>query len=429
MTERSTGTFTSGNLVKKCSRAWQLKSLRGLIRLGVLVFALSSCAVDNSAQVPATDFPPSASLSRSTPAPETALGERVALVIGNAAYQNGALRNPVNDATDVSSKLSSLGFTVIEGKNLDRDAMVRKVQEFRENLGSGGVALLYYSGHGIEIDGLNYLVPVNNSAIRTVQDVEIYGLDVHRIVSQMEASGAHLNVVILDACRDNPLPSVVRSSSKGLTPMDAARGTIIAFATRKGQVAADGYGRNSPYTAALLKFLGESGLAISQMFNRIGLEVSNTTGGVQVPWVSSSPVPELMLAGGGNVSPYVPPVSQPVPSVPPAPRSSSIHIKTKGKFIDNSRAGAIVGFSFVTIRIPSIGFEYDYWLDESWEDQSLTLPHGRHEFEVDPSIEVRSGTIENTCRGFIDVRGPASFRFSIKLDRTSLSECELKPER
>jgi hypothetical protein len=234
-------------------------------------------------------------------APAQAWADRVALVIGNASYQSGALRNPVNDAADVSEKLRSLGFQVLGGNNLDREGMVRQMQAFRSALKPGGVGVFFYSGHGVEVNGRNYLLPVNNGAIQTVEDVEVYGLEAQRLVTQMEASGTQLNVVILDACRDNPLPSTVRSASKGLGRMDAQQGTVIAYATREGQVAADGSGRNSPYTQALLKYLGEPGLEVAQLFNRVGLEVSTSTRGVQVPWVSSSPVPPVMLAGVGTV--------------------------------------------------------------------------------------------------------------------------------
>lgn len=227
--------------------------------------------------------------------------DRVALVIGNAAYQSGALRNPVNDATDVASRLRSLGFTVLGANNLDREGMVRQMQAFRAALRPGGIGLFFYSGHGVEVNSRNFLLPVNNAAIRTVEDVEVYGLEAQSLVSQMQAAGTELNVVILDACRDNPLPSAVRSAGKGLARMDSQQGTVIAYATSERQVAADGAGRNSPYTSALLKYLSEPGLEVSQLFNRIGLEVSRTTRGAQVPWVSSSPVPPVMLAGVGVV--------------------------------------------------------------------------------------------------------------------------------
>lgn len=227
--------------------------------------------------------------------------DRVALMIGNASYQNGALLNPVNDATDIGAKLETLGFQVFYGRNLDREGMVRRMQEFRAALRQSGIGLFFYSGHAVEIGGRNYLLPVNNADIRTVEDVEVYGLEAQRLLTQMEASGTQLNVVILDACRDNPLPSTVKSAKKGLARMEAQQGTIIAYATREGQTAADGNGRNSPYSAALLKFLGEPGLEISGLFNRVGLEVSRSTLGEQVPWVSSSPVPPVMLAGASSL--------------------------------------------------------------------------------------------------------------------------------
>lgn len=267
--------------------------------------------------------------------------ERVALVIGNATYQSGPLRNPTNDATDVATKLRGLGFQVIAGNNLDREGMVRKVQEFRAALKPGGLGLFFYSGHGVEVGGTNYLLPVNNGGIRTIEDVEIYGLEAQRLVRQMEASGTQLNVVILDACRDNPLPAMVRSASKGLGRMDAQQGTLIAYATREGQVAADGAGRNSPYTSALLRYLGEPGLEVAQLFNQVGLEVSTATSGVQVPWVSSSPVPRVMLAGVGQVA-------QPVANLPPGEGEVRIQVSPPNATVRID--GALVGSGSRTLR-------------------------------------------------------------------------------
>ena len=232
--------------------------------------------------------------------PARAESGRVALVIGNAGYEAGRLLNPRNDAADVAAALQRLGFTVISGSDLDREGMLRKVQAFRAALRPGGIALVFYSGHGIEVGGKNYLLPVNNGSIRTVEDVEIHGYEAQNLVRQMEGAQTQLNIVILDACRDNPLPSTVRSASKGLARMDAQQGTLIAYATREGQTAADGAGRNSPYTSALLRYLGQPGLEVSQLFNRVGLEVARATGNRQVPWTSSSPVPPIQLGGGSS---------------------------------------------------------------------------------------------------------------------------------
>ena len=259
----------------------------------------------------------------------TAWAERVALVIGNSAYEVAPLSNPRNDAADVAAALAGMGFAVIRGDDLDRRELFRKVQEFRSALRPGGIGVFFYSGHGVEVAGRNFLMPVDNGRIRTAEDVQVEAFDAQNLIDQMQGSGTRLNVVILDACRDNPLPSRWRSSgNKGLKAMEAEQGTLIAYATRPGGVAADGQGRNSPYTEVLLKHLA-SPVPVVQLFNRVGLEVLSATGSAQVPWVSTSPVPELSLVGSVEPSaaermsmePASPIVDARAPSARPMPIS------------------------------------------------------------------------------------------------------------
>lgn len=232
-----------------------------------------------------------------------ARAERVALVIGNDDYQVGPLRNPVRDARAVADRLRTLGFRVISGTNLDLKQMQRTMDEFERNLSAGGIALFFYSGHGVEIEGRNYLLPVDNSGITHSSDVAGRGIEIRKLIGRMENSKAILNLVILDACRDNPLPATTRSTRGGLAPMQAQAGTLIAYSTRAGAVAADGEGQHSPYAEVLLRLLARSDLDVQQLFNRVGLEVSRATNGDQVPWFSSSPVPALSL--GGRPKPIV----------------------------------------------------------------------------------------------------------------------------
>mgnify|MGYP001806337941 CR=1 FL=1 len=254
--------------------------------------------------------------------PTAAWAERVALVIGNASYEVGELTNPRNDAADVAKALEGLGFTVIRGDDLNRSALFRKVQEFRAALRPGGIGVFFYSGHGIEVGGRNFLLPVDNGRIQTAEDVPVEAFDAQNLIDQMEGSGTRLNVVILDACRDNPLPSRWKSAgTKGLRAMEAEQGTLIAYATRAGAVAADGQGRNSPYTEVLLRHLSAP-VPVTTLFNRVGLEVVKTTGSQQVPWVSTSPVPELSLAVEEarriEVEPLAPPSTPPPVAAPQA---------------------------------------------------------------------------------------------------------------
>lgn len=220
--------------------------------------------------------------------------KRVALVVGNAAYQNVTrLDNPRNDAILMAETLQGLGFTLIGGKaqlDLDKPSLDLAVQTFGRQIQGADVTLFYYAGHGVQVAGSNYLVPVNANPTREA-DVDFQMVDVNLVLRQMQGSGTKLNMVILDACRNNPFGSRgLRASDGGLAQMRAPEGTLISYATQPGSVAQDGSDGNSPYTRALASTVREPGLDIFQTFNRVGLAVKRATGGSQQPWVSSSPI-------------------------------------------------------------------------------------------------------------------------------------------
>lgn len=221
----------------------------------------------------------------SSPGDVTATIPRVALVIGNSDYPEAPLRNPANDARDMAQSLEALGFTVIHLENADKRAMVEAIRDFSKRAFEG-VALFYYAGHGLQVDGINYLVPLNTD-IESEADVEFEAVSADFILAQMEQAEAFLNVIILDACRNNPFTRSFRSDSRGLAFQAAPQGSIIAFATSPGSVAADGEGDNGLYTAELLKLLPSPGLSIEDLFKEVGRAVSQETGDEQRPWVSS----------------------------------------------------------------------------------------------------------------------------------------------
>jgi uncharacterized caspase-like protein len=220
--------------------------------------------------------------------------KRVALVIGNSAYQNVTrLENPRNDATLMAETLSGLGFTLIGGHaqlDLDKAALDTDVQTFGRQIQGADVALFYYAGHGVQVNGANYLVPVGANPTREA-DVDFQMVDVNLVLRQMQGSGTRLNVVILDACRNNPFGGRgLRSADGGLAQLRAPEGTLISYATQPGSVAQDGSDGHSPYTKALATTIKRAGLDIFQTFNQVGLTVKRETGGFQQPWVSSSPI-------------------------------------------------------------------------------------------------------------------------------------------
>jgi hypothetical protein len=220
--------------------------------------------------------------------------KRVALVIGNSAYKNVTpLDNPARDAQLMAETLSGIGFTLVGGHaelNLDKTAMDSAVQEFGREVVGADVALFYYAGHGVQVAGSNYLVPVSANPTREA-DVDFQMVDANLVLRQMQGSGTRLNLVILDACRNNPFGSrSLRGSDGGLAQMRAPDGTLISYATQPGNVAQDGSDGHSPYTKALAATLKQPGLDIFQTFNQVGLAVKRATGGTQQPWVSSSPI-------------------------------------------------------------------------------------------------------------------------------------------
>ena len=245
--------------------------------------------------------------------------KRVALVIGNSAYVNiPRLANPANDAKLMADTLRALGFTLVGGKeqlDLDKAGIDRAVQAFGAQLQGADVGLFYYAGHGVQVRGANYLVPVGANPVKEA-DVDFQMLDTNLVLRQMEGAGARLNLVILDACRNNPFGGRgLRSSASGLAQMQAPKGTLISFATQPGNTALDGEGGNSPYTKALAQTIRKPGLGIFDAFNEVGLVVERATGGVQQPWVSSSPIAgSFYFAGTPAASPApVPATAGPAP--------------------------------------------------------------------------------------------------------------------
>ena len=218
--------------------------------------------------------------------------KRVALVIGNGAYGRsiGALANPPNDARLMAKTLRQLGFDVVEGIDVDQKAMKRAISSFGKKLtkaGNDAVGLFYYAGHGVQVNGTNYLIPLNVN-IETEADVDIEAVAANGVQAQMAFAGNRLNIIVMDACRNNPFKRGFRSASRGLAKMEATKGTLIAYATAPGSVAADGSGSNSPYTEALSKAMLTPGLTVERVFKQVRNDVVTATKEQQIPWESSS---------------------------------------------------------------------------------------------------------------------------------------------
>ena len=234
---------------------------------------------------------------------------RVALVIGNSAYQTAPLRNPANDARDMAAALRDLGFEVIEHIDADQRVMKRAIWSFGERLRQADVGLFYYAGHGVQIGGENYMIPVG-ARIEMEPDVEVEGVRVTRVMAEMDKANNGLNIVILDACRNNPFARSFRSAERGLARMNAPVGTIVAFATKPGDVAADGAGDNGVYTAELLQAMRTPGLKVEDVFKRTRAGVRRETDGRQIPWEETSLEGDFyFLPAGTGESPATPATS------------------------------------------------------------------------------------------------------------------------
>jgi tetratricopeptide (TPR) repeat protein len=236
-------------------------------------------------------------------APSTALGgRRIALVIGNGRYRSVAnLANPPHDAADFAESLRKIGFEVVEGRDLDKRSTEDKLRDFNRKLEGAKLAAFFYAGHGMQVAGRNYLVPVD-AKLEQASDLGLDTIDLGQVLVQME-SEPRVNLVFLDACRDNPMArSLARSLGarsteigSGLAVVHSAIGTMIAYATQPDAIASDGKGRNSPFTAALIRHIGTPGLDIGTVMRRVRADVIAETGERQVPWDHSSLVGDVVL--------------------------------------------------------------------------------------------------------------------------------------
>lgn len=229
--------------------------------------------------------------------------KRHALVIGNADYSMGILNNPLNDARAMSGVLKNVNFDVTLLLNVPtKDDMKRAIREFGIKLkNSGGVGLFYFAGHGLQVGGFNFLIPVN-AEIYSEEDVEYESVDVGFVLAQMEAADNRMNIVILDACRNNPFARSFRSASRGLASINAPTGTLIAYATAPGATASDGTGINGLYTEQLLMQIQHENLKIEEVFKNVRAQVLAKSEGRQTPWESSSLVGDFYFKKDGSAS-------------------------------------------------------------------------------------------------------------------------------
>ena len=218
---------------------------------------------------------------------QPAIEPRVALVIGNADYPGAMLANPVNDARAIADRLTALRFRVTRLENASQDQMYEAIRSFGDQLRGGGVGLFYFAGHALQVRGRNYLLPVR-ARIEREDEIIYRTVDTGQILDKMESARNRVNIVILDACRNNPFGRDFRSVAPGLAVVDAPYNTLIAFATAPGAVASDGGGSNGLYTQHLLQAMAEAGVGLEDLFKKVRSGVRRDSAGRQVPWESTS---------------------------------------------------------------------------------------------------------------------------------------------
>lgn len=248
--------------------------------------------------------------------------KRLALVVGNSAYKSDPLPNPVNDAQDMAALLKQAGFDVIQRENASLKDMHLALREFGDRLSRETLGLFYFAGHGVQVRGRNYLLPVD-ADIGREDEVAFSALDLQAVLEKMDTARNHTNVIVLDACRNNPFATRFKLTNAGLAQIDAPPGTFVAFATAPGSVAADGAGRNGLYTKHLLANLTKPGAHIEDAFKQVRAAVRAESGGAQTPWESTSLETELVLKSAPPKPPPKKVEVAPAPAAPSKPRSVS----------------------------------------------------------------------------------------------------------
>lgn len=308
--------------------------------------------------------------------------DRYALVIGNGDYQHfSQLQNPENDARDLSSELERLGFIVETLVNASEREMFEAVRDMGDRLArEQAIGLFYYAGHGIEVDGTNYLIPVD-ADIRAEDEVRFASISIDLVLSKMESARNGTNLIILDACRDNPLPASSRSSaSRGLATVDAPTGSMVIYATAPGDVALDGSGRNGVFTGSLLEHIDTPDLDVELMIRRVREDVISATGGRQTPWHNSSLTTGFAFVRGGGATrtgtTTQPVVIQPSsrPTIVTVHGEIAVSVEAAGElFLNGERIGALTSGQSVVVSQVETGRQTLEMRYEDGEEETLEV--------------------------------------------------------
>jgi len=322
---------------------------------------------------------------------------RIALVIGNGKYKSAPLKNPIKDAADMADALKKLGFSVTLKTNANQRTMERTIRNFGKKLRKGGVGLFYYAGHGLQVHGSNYLIPIG-AEVESEGDVKYEAVDAGLVLAKMEDAGNDLNIIILDACRDNPFARSFRSGSKGLAKMDAPTGSFLAYATAPGSVAEDGVDRNGLYTSKLLEHMMTPGLTIERIFKSVRIAVMQESEDRQVPWESSSLTGDFYFNPKGGIA---------VADRPPNEMQSAVDKSWQGRIKEPSNKAA-----------EQIIFNEDFnnninaWLIDNNKQYAFQIQNGKY------ILESKNGGIWITSKP-IQVNTDLNFKIECQVEKIS----------
>ena len=326
---------------------------------------------------------------------------RLALVIGNAQYRDAPLPNAANDAADMAKALEASGFTVIRRDNATLRDMHLALREFGDRLGRQATGLVYFAGHGMQVRGRNYLVPVDADIARE-DEAAFAALDLGAVMDKLDSAKNPVNIVILDACRNNPFGDRLKLSARGLAQVDAPPGTLIAFATAPGSTAADGAGRNGLYTQYLVRNMERPGIPIEEVFKAVRAGVRTDSRGQQVPWESTSLESSFLFHSAPRPQPVKVASAKPA-DAPSVPRSAPVSLGAPPHFV----AGDVWNYKVVNR------------LDNSERRISVKVKEVRGDDVIYESgaVSDTSGNFKRTvgANGRVDDFSPSLFAFAFPL--------------
>lgn len=311
--------------------------------------------------------------------------KRIALVIGVKSYEFvSPLQNTLNDARDISAALKEKGFQVIElidprTKRQMQEAVIRYFELLQSDKNSSG--LVFYSGHGMQVEGINYLIPTAaNPQIKA--DIDDQCLSMDYVMSAIEQAKNHLNIFILDACRNNPFKSFYRSTEKGLSMVSSPKGSYIVYATKPGSVASDGNGRNGLFTSKLLNTMNIPGLNIEQVFKRVAAEVSNASGDAQRPWIASDYTGDFYFTFSENSS----------PGIPLQPHTTLPGLIINDDFSNNNQKWFEEDTDKFAFKVADGKYRIESKKGGSWWSTIPVIFNNEKDFEIAATIKKTSGT-------------------------------------